>query len=61
MTRAQKVFLVSDYSKFGINSFAHVASLDAVDTLITDWDSNEDILNKIRKLNIDVVVAQKPE
>lgn len=61
MTRAQKVFLVSDYSKFGINSFAHVASLDAVDTLITDWDANEDILNKIKKLNIDVVVAKKPE
>lgn len=58
--RAQKVYLVSDYSKFGINSFAHVAPLDAIDALITDWDSNEDILNKIKKLNIEVIIAEKP-
>ncbi|MBK5243136.1 DeoR/GlpR family DNA-binding transcription regulator [Clostridium sp.] len=57
--RAKESILVADNSKFGINAFALVAPLESISTIITDWDVDEDILENIKELNIDVIIAQK--
>lgn len=52
---ADQVFLLADYSKFGQQSFAWVASLTEMDRIITDSSAPKEELDKIGKLNVPVV------
>lgn len=48
------------YDQIGKEGFARSVALSELDMLITDWDSNEDELEKIRPLGVNVVVVEKP-
>jgi DeoR family fructose operon transcriptional repressor len=53
---AVKVFLLCDSSKFGRSSFARFATLDQIDTVVTEAVSPVD-RHKLEELGIEVVVA----
>lgn len=41
MAKTDRVVLVFDHTKWGIEALAHIASLDEIDDVITDKDTNE--------------------
>lgn len=49
--------IVADSSKFGVTTFNTVAQLESVDTIVTDSDAPPDIVEAIRNLGIDVIIA----
>ena len=49
------------YNKIGKESFARSIEVTDLDMLITDWDSNEKELNRIKTLGVEVVVVDKPK
>lgn len=49
---ADQVYLLADYSKFGHQSFAWVASLNSIHQIITDERAPEEELSKIRAMNV---------
>ncbi|CAM4374101.1 DeoR/GlpR family DNA-binding transcription regulator [Paenibacillus tarimensis] len=51
---ADKVFLLVDSSKFGVQAFTHVADLSQVNTVITDSGADEEACNILRKRSIHV-------
>lgn len=57
--RANKIILVTDNSKFGVNAFAFVCPLESIDTIVTDCDINDDILKNIKERNIEIIIAEK--
>ncbi|HQL37591.1 MAG TPA: DeoR/GlpR family DNA-binding transcription regulator [Bacillota bacterium] len=59
--RAKKTILLADSSKFGMNAFAIVCPLKAVDVIVTDWNIDPLVLNGLREQKITVVVADKPD
>jgi DeoR/GlpR family transcriptional regulator of sugar metabolism len=59
--RAKKTILLADSSKFGMNAFAIVCPLNAVDVIVTDWNIDPAVLNELREQKITVVVADKPD
>jgi DeoR family transcriptional regulator, aga operon transcriptional repressor len=52
--RAAKCIVLADSSKLGRVTFAHICDLDAVDTLITDADADEEIVASFRKAGLTV-------
>ncbi len=54
---ARRVVVVCDHSKFGTDHFAHVAPLDAVDTVITDSDLDDETTAEIEAAGPSVVRA----
>jgi len=57
--KAAKVRIaLADHSKFGKQNFAHVGPVTDVDVLITDSGSDAVVLSDIRKMGLQVVVAQ---
>lgn len=54
---AHKVILVADHSKFNKTTFANIAPLSSVDTVVTDNQTPEAALEKLRESGIQVVVA----
>jgi DeoR family fructose operon transcriptional repressor len=52
---AEKVFVVSDSSKFGKESFVRFADLDEVDRIITDWHLEEDERHQFEDLGVGVI------
>ncbi|PZD96307.1 DeoR/GlpR transcriptional regulator [Paenibacillus sambharensis] len=51
---ADKVFLLADSSKFGVQAFTHVADLSQVNTVITDNGADEEACSLLRKRSIHV-------
>jgi DeoR/GlpR family transcriptional regulator of sugar metabolism len=49
------------YNKIGKESFARSIEATDLDMVITDWDSNEEELNRIKALGVEVVVVDKPK
>lgn len=60
VTHAQKVIVVADGSKIGRLALAHVATLDEVDTLVTDSNADRDIVAAIRAGGTEVLVVEVP-
>jgi len=54
---AQEKIVVADGSKFGVTTFAAIAPLTAVDKIITDRTAPPDMVEEIRKLGIEVLIA----
>lgn len=54
---ALKKIIVADGSKLGLTTFATVAPLDSIDTIITDPTAPEDIVEQIREKGVDVIIA----
>lgn len=55
---AKQVILVADASKFGKVAFAHVASLAAVHTLVTDAPPPPDILHKLQEAHVQILITE---
>lgn len=55
---APEVILVADHTKFGKISSAYLAPITKVTTLITDCQTDPHLLDQIRALGIEVVVAE---
>lgn len=52
--QSDKVYLLADYSKFGVRSFTHVADWSDIHHLVTDAQSDPAIIRQIREQGIDV-------
>lgn len=51
--------LLMPYQKVGVNAFIKVSGIDKFDKLITDWDTVEDELLKIKESGVEVIIAEK--
>jgi DeoR/GlpR family transcriptional regulator of sugar metabolism len=56
---AQKLILVADHTKFGKVGSAYVAPISQVTTLVTDSLTDPDILQSMKDLGIQVIVADQ--
>lgn len=56
---AKRVILVADASKFGRIAFTAIAPLSIVNTLITDENLDLEWISRLRKLEIEVIVAKQ--
>ena len=54
---SNNVIVVADYAKFGVQAMCKVCDLEDVDVLITDSKAPKELLNKIRKKGVKVVVV----
>jgi DeoR family fructose operon transcriptional repressor len=60
MVRAGRVaVVVADSSKLGLVTFAHVAQLDEVDLLITDWAASSSEIDALRSAGLEVQLVQE--
>lgn len=55
---AKQVILLADHSKFGKVAFAKVVGVSAVDTLICDSAVPVSVINELKRLELDVYVAE---
>lgn len=55
---ASQVIVVSDSSKFGRTTFAHVAPLKAVKVVVTDRHADPLIIKQFREMGIEVILAE---
>ncbi|RPJ01258.1 MAG: DeoR/GlpR transcriptional regulator [Chloroflexi bacterium] len=55
---ARQVIVVADGSKFGQTTFASIAPLSAVDTVITDPTAPLDIVEQLCAMHIEVIIAE---
>jgi DeoR family glycerol-3-phosphate regulon repressor len=53
---SRKVFLVTDHSKFGRNAMVKLGSIREIDTLITDQNPPEQLMEVISKYDINLMV-----
>lgn len=58
MIHSQKTILMADYSKFNTVAMNQVASIEEVDVLITDENTDQEILNQLRERNRRVITVQ---
>jgi DeoR family L-fucose operon activator len=52
---ADKVYLMADYSKFGLQAFTHVASCDKMDVVITDSKTEDAVIAEFTDLHVKVI------
>jgi DeoR family L-fucose operon activator len=52
---ADQVFLMADYSKFGLQAFAHLASLDQIDMVITDSKTDSMYIEQLKERSVGVI------
>lgn len=57
MKQANKVIVAGDHSKIGRVAFAQIEKINLIDTLVTDSNANKEILNKLKKNNIKVLLS----
>jgi DeoR family fructose operon transcriptional repressor len=55
---AHKVIFCFDYTKFGRQSVLPLCGLDCIDTIVTDRQAPRELVNQLRKKNIEVIVAK---
>jgi DeoR/GlpR family transcriptional regulator of sugar metabolism len=54
---AHKRIIVSDCSKFGVTAFASICDLTQIDTLITDANAPEDMIENLKNRGIEVITV----
>jgi DeoR/GlpR family transcriptional regulator of sugar metabolism len=54
----REVILVADHTKFGLISMAFVAPINAVNRLVTDEQSDPELIAALRERGIEVIIAQ---
>ncbi len=57
ISSAREKIVLADGSKFGVTTFTSVASMDAIDKIVTDRSAPSQIIEKIRDLGIEVILA----
>jgi DeoR family fructose operon transcriptional repressor len=55
---ANEVFLLADSSKLGYDAFVQVATLDQIDSLITDSGADADELSQLRDAGLQIQIAE---
>jgi DeoR/GlpR family transcriptional regulator of sugar metabolism len=55
---AQKVIFCFDHTKFGRQSVLALCGLDCIDVIVTDSQAPGELVNQLRKKNIEVIVAK---
>lgn len=55
---AHKVIFCFDHTKFGRQSVLPLCGLEAIDTIVTDSKAPRELVNQLRKKNIEVIVAK---
>jgi DeoR family transcriptional regulator of aga operon/DeoR family fructose operon transcriptional repressor len=58
LQRTQKIFMLVDYSKFGITTMNYIMPVEDISVLITDWGVPEGVLEAYRAKGIEIYVAQ---
>ncbi|HWC23423.1 MAG TPA: DeoR/GlpR family DNA-binding transcription regulator [Flexivirga sp.] len=58
---AKRVIVVADHTKWGIVGLLTIATLDMVDTLVTDADLDEEARRELSKRDINLVIASRDE
>jgi DeoR/GlpR family transcriptional regulator of sugar metabolism len=56
---ADQVIVVTDGSKFGRTTFAQIAPLTEIDTLITDQSAEEQMVAQLEHMGIEVIIADE--
>ena len=59
ISRASRVAILADASKFGVPLFAQVADLGRADYLVTDQAPPEDLANALADAGVTVMVADE--
>jgi DeoR/GlpR family transcriptional regulator of sugar metabolism len=54
---ARENIIVADGSKMGGTTFAKVAPLDSIDKIVTDRSADPELIEKIRKLGVEIIFA----
>lgn len=54
---SEKVIAVADYSKFGVKAFIQVCTLDKIQTIVTDWRADPEVVQNYEKVGVEVIVA----
>lgn len=54
---AEKVIVVADHTKFGKVATSFVAPFSAINTIITDWEVDQDLVRQVRESGVQIVVA----
>jgi DeoR/GlpR family transcriptional regulator of sugar metabolism len=54
---APQLILVADHTKFNEVASAYVAPVERITTLVTDAETDPEILVRLREMNIRVIVA----
>ena len=54
---ARRTIVLADASKFGHSSFAHIASLDRIQILVTDEEPPGDLARALKEARVQVIVA----
>ena len=54
---ADKVIVLADFAKFGIKAMCKVCSLSDIDILITDSKAPKEILKKIEKKGVQIIIV----
>jgi DeoR/GlpR family transcriptional regulator of sugar metabolism len=57
LANAQKIIFCLDHTKFGRKSFSALCDLEVIDTVVTDAQTPEPMLEMLRGRDIQVVVA----
>ena len=55
MKNSEKIFVLADNSKIGIESFASSGRLTSIDALITDTEVDSDFAATLKELNIEII------
>jgi DeoR family fructose operon transcriptional repressor len=55
---SHKVIFCFDHTKFGRQSVLPLCGLDCIDTIVTDRQAPRELVNQLRKKNIEVIVAK---
>lgn len=52
---SDEIYLLADYTKFGVQAFSRVATMDAIDFVITDSNTTQEQIEEFRELPIKVI------
>lgn len=52
---SDEIYLLADYTKFGVQAFSRVATMDAIDFVITDSKTTQEQIEEFRDLPIKVI------
>ncbi|MCK0473073.1 DeoR/GlpR family DNA-binding transcription regulator [Halalkalibacter sp. APA_J-10(15)] len=55
MEISDETFLLADYSKFGVQAFARIGSLESVQMIITDHNTSDDQLTRFKDLPLSII------
>jgi DeoR/GlpR family transcriptional regulator of sugar metabolism len=57
ISSAERTIILADATKFGRNAFGHIASLTAIDILVTDAPPPEDLAKALGEADVEIIVA----